>query len=466
MERDGAGGLRQRAGELTSALRIPEFRRLWAADMISLLGDWAGRLALTVLVLERTGSPAWAAAVTAVSLAGFVGIGQVLATLADRFGRISVMLVADLARAALFAAMLLQLPVGALLLLAFLAGLASPPFEAARSAALPDLVPEHRYGDALALSGISVQSSIVVGNALGGVLLLAVGPRGALAINAASFLVSALIIVALRGTPAAAPSSDRQTVGGSLKAAAANLFGDRMVRRALAIISITGALGTVDEALVVPYAAHIGLPQGLLGLLAAAVPVGTLIGTAVIARSTDHHTLLRSAALCTVVTAALAVPLFWLEVGGVGAFVAFVISGGMFAVSIPTNVVIGTRLIRETRASAMGIAVGILMGSQAAGAAVGGLVASAIGAPRAIAGALFLAAGFGAWAAVTTPVDAKHLAGRVRTGVIPSSPARLEPALVIDLDVEPTVVDLVALESDRHRLVDRGDHQASFVRVS
>ena len=49
---------------------IRHFRRLWLADMVSLLGDWAGRLALAVLVLERTGSPAWAAAVTAVSLAG------------------------------------------------------------------------------------------------------------------------------------------------------------------------------------------------------------------------------------------------------------------------------------------------------------------------------------------------------------------------------------------------------------
>ena len=86
------------------------------------------------------------------------GIGQVLATLADRYGRVAVMLAADVARAALFLAMLLDVPVGALLVLAFLAGLATPPFEAARSAALPDLVPEERYGDALALVGISVQS--------------------------------------------------------------------------------------------------------------------------------------------------------------------------------------------------------------------------------------------------------------------------------------------------------------------
>jgi MFS family permease len=441
MERETGGWLAQRVSALASPLRIPAFRRLWAADVISLLGDWAGRLALTVLVLERTGSPAWAAAVTAVSLAGFVGIGQVLATLADRFGRIAVMLVADLVRAGLFAAMLIHLPVAGLLVLAFFAGLATPPFEAARSAALPDLVPEHRYGDALALAGISVQSSLVLGNALGGVLLVLVGARGALAINAASFLVSALLILTLRGTAAAARSDGPGTVGGSLRAAAADIFGDRMIRRALSIIAVGGALGTVDEALVVPYADHVGIPQGLVGLLAAAVPIGTLIGTAVIARSSDHHTLLRSAGLCTAVTAALAAPLYWLEVGSVGAFVAFVISGGMFAVSIPVNVVIGTRLRRGTRASAMGIVVGILMGSQALGAAVGGLVASAIGPPQAIAASLSLAACFGLWAALTTPVEAKHLAGRRRGG-----------SAVEELSLEPTVVvDLVALESDRLR---------------
>jgi MFS family permease len=412
---------------------MPDFRRLWAADVISLLGDWAGRLALTVLVLERTGSPAWAAGVTAVSLAGFVGIGQVLATLADRFGRISVMLVADVARGALFAAMLLHLPVGALLLLAFLAGLATPPFEAARSAALPDLVPEHRYGDALALSGISVQSSIVVGNALGGVLLVLLGARGALAINAASFFVSAALLLGLRRTVAAAPSVGHSSVRGSLRAGAANLFGDRMVRRALSIVATTGALGTVGEALVVPYAAHVGLTPGLFGLLAAAVPVGALIGTAVIARSTDHHTLLRSAGLSTFVAAALAVPLYWLEVGGIGAFVAFAISGGLFAVSIPTNIVIGTRLLRETRASAMGIAIGLLMASQALGAVVGGVAASVVGPPRVIAVSLTAAALFGAWAAVTTPVEAKHLARR-------RAP----------LGTAPAVIDLVALEADVH----------------
>lgn len=445
MAREQGGEPRRRVGTLVSTLRLRDFRRLWTADVVSLLGDWAGRLALAVLVLDRTGSPAWAAAVTAVSLAGFVGIGQVLATLADRFGRVHVMIAADVARAALFAAMLIHLPVGVLLLLAFLAGLASPPFEAARSAALIDVVPEHRYGDALALSGVSVQASIVAGNALGGVLLVLVGARGALAINAVSFLVSALLILRLRRSDAATPAGAPGSVRGSLRAGAANLFGDRMNRRALALISITGALGTVAEALVVPYADQVGLPRGLIGVLAASVAMGTIIGTMAISRSSDHHGLLRSAGLCTLVATTAAAPLFWLEVRGAGAFVAFAVTGGIFAVSIPTNIVVGTRLLRETRASAMGIAVGLLMGSQALGAAVGGLAASRIGAAHAIAGALTLAAAYGLWATLTTPVEPKHLAGRRR---VHGSAEAARPRVILDLDAEAPVLDLVAMEAE------------------
>ena len=427
MAREG-GGRGARASLLTP-LRIPAFRRLWAADVISLLGDWAGRLALTVIVLERTGSPAWAAGVTAVSLAGYVGIGQVLATLADRRGRIAVMLGADLVRAGLFGLMLLDVPVGAMLALAFLAGLAAPPFEAARSAAIPDVVTGPEYGDALALAGISVQASIVVGNALGGGLLVLVGAKAALAINALTFLVSALLVLGLRDTPAAAPSGGHAGVRGSLRAGFDDLFGDRMVRRALCLITITGALGTVDEALVVPYADRVGISQGFLGLLAAAVPLGTIVVTTLIPTKGDHRRLLRGAALCSALTAAAAAPLFFLEVGSIGAFAAFFISGGMFAISIPTNVVIGTRLQRGTRASAMGIAVGILMGSQALGAAVGGVAASWVGPPLAISSALVLASAFSLWALVTTPYEAKHLARRARSRAMEPD----EPDTVIDL---------------------------------
>jgi MFS family permease len=429
--------VRQRAADLTAPLGIPAYRRLWSADVISSLGDWAGRLALAVLVFERTGSPAWAAAVTAVSLAGFVGLGQVLATFGDRHGRVSVMLVTDVVRAACFLAMLIPgIPMGGLLALAFVAGLASPPFEAARAAALPDLVPEARYGEALALSGMTFQFSLVAGYAFGGVLLGVVTPSGALAVNAGTFLVSAAILLSLRSSPAAAPATEQTSAVASLRTAARHLLGDRMIRRAIALVAVTGCLGTVSEALVVPYAGAVGFGSSATGLLAAMVPVGTLLAVAVIPTRGSHERLLRGASWCVLLSAAAAAPLFAMEASGALALLAFAVSGAMYATSIPTNAVAGMRLQRDTRASAMGIAVGLIMGSQALGAAGGGIAAATFGTSTAITWSFLLAAAFGAWAVATSPRDARHLAPRRRPAA-----ADGEGREVIDLR-EPEVIDL------------------------
>ena len=117
--------------------------------------------------------------------------------------------------------------------------------------------------------------------------------------------------------------------------------------------------------------------------------------------------------------------MFWLGAGGPLAFAAFLVTGGIFAVSIPSNTVIGLRLERDCRASAMGIAVGLLMGSQALGAALGGLSASVVGESETMAGALGLATIYGLWALITTPSDAKHLVRR--------RPKAAAPSRVIDL---------------------------------
>jgi MFS family permease len=119
----------------------------------------------------------------------------------------------------------------------------------------------------------------------------------------------------------------------------------------------------------------------------------------------------------------------------------------MFAVSIPTNTVIGMRLNRDTRASAMGIAVGVLMGSQALGAALGGVAASVVGPPRAIGGALALCAAFGLWSVITTPTEAKHLLRRWRPSTADRPAADQLPA--DRRGIERPVVDLVALEADQ-----------------
>ena len=74
-------GILTRAAALGGPLRVPAFRRLWLAQLVSELGDWAARLALSYLVYERTGSAALAGIVTAASLIPWLGRGRLLAVL-------------------------------------------------------------------------------------------------------------------------------------------------------------------------------------------------------------------------------------------------------------------------------------------------------------------------------------------------------------------------------------------------
>ena len=134
------GRIGTRIRTLTSPLADRSLRRLWYARIVSELGNWAARIALSLHVFAESGSALAATAVTAVSVLPHLGIGQLLGTLADRFPHRTVMVTADLVRGLLYLVLAgTDLPVPWVLALAFLAGMGDPPFVAAYSAALPQL---------------------------------------------------------------------------------------------------------------------------------------------------------------------------------------------------------------------------------------------------------------------------------------------------------------------------------------
>ena len=77
----GKAGMSAETGTLFRALEHRDFRLLWSAQILSELGDWAARVALAVLVHNRTGSKVLTAAVTGVGLLPWIGLGQALAAL-------------------------------------------------------------------------------------------------------------------------------------------------------------------------------------------------------------------------------------------------------------------------------------------------------------------------------------------------------------------------------------------------
>ena len=176
-------------------------RRLAIARVISVTGSAAAYTALMFEIYERTGSSVWLAAALIVT-EGVTGlVGPLASVLGDRFDRRTVMIVSDLAAAICFAGMaLVASSPGPLVAIAFLSALSEAPFWPASSAAIPNLVPEDQVSWANSLVAIGRNIGIMVGPAVGGILLAAVGARWVFAINAASFVVSAALVVSVRAS--------------------------------------------------------------------------------------------------------------------------------------------------------------------------------------------------------------------------------------------------------------------------
>jgi predicted MFS family arabinose efflux permease len=185
-------------------LRRRDFRLLFFGQGISVLGDRMAWLALAFAVLEVGGSASEVGLVLAcgtVTLVLSVLIGGVVA---DRTSRRAVMVGADLVRLAsqgATAALLIGggAEVWTLALFAGLTGAATGFFSPASTGLLPEVVPQDELQPANALRATAVSGGEIAGPLIGGVLVAAAGAGWAIAVDAATFAVSAAFLVRLRG---------------------------------------------------------------------------------------------------------------------------------------------------------------------------------------------------------------------------------------------------------------------------
>ena len=169
-------------------------RVLAGARFASTGGSQAAQMALAFVVYERTGSAAWVSACLLAS-AGVVGLfGPVSGRLSDRFNRLRVMVFAEVAGALGWLGVLLADSPTMLILAALAATAANAPFRAACSAAVPNLVPDLDLTWANGALATAVNASLIVGPLVGGMLIGVVGAHTVFALNACTFLLSAILI--------------------------------------------------------------------------------------------------------------------------------------------------------------------------------------------------------------------------------------------------------------------------------
>src|ERR1700748_3803009 len=363
-------------GTIRAALGHSAFRKLLGGLAVSQTGDWLYNLALVTLVYSRTHSALWAGVTTAARVVPIVALGPLGGAVADRFDRRRVMISCDLVRLALMLVLALvalaQLPILLAPVVAAAATVASSPYLACTSAVTPRLVPDADLPGANAARSAVRAIGIIAGPALGGVLLLLGSPALAFVVNAVTFGVAAVAVLAIPAGPAFAvdagapgrPSSLRSDVTDGAAALRAHPEALRLVGAGI-MCSLVYGLQTVLLLLV---ARHAGLGLHGYGYLFAGIGAGALAGTSLAGR------VMRLAHPRALLLAAVGLPMLVLPWAS-WAVLAIVLAATNGVGAILVEILTETALQRSLPAEVFGRAYGLALPASIAGIALGSLIA-------------------------------------------------------------------------------------------
>ena len=357
------GGSTEQAATATfrGVFAVGEFRALWAAQLLSVIGDQLARVALTVLVYDRTRSALLAAITFVASIVPtFVG-GVMLAWLADRYPRRGVMIACDLARCALVLVMAIPgLPLGALVALLFLVTLIGAPFSSARAAIYADVLDGEKYVTGTAVALMTIQFAQVVGFAAGGTIVGFSGITASLVIDAATFLASALIVRAwVRSRPApvtVARRGGRPSRLTGVIAGARLVFGHRILRTTM-LFGWLAAFYNAPEGVVTPLAHALDGGALAVGVILAAQALGETVGVIVFSRFVLPSTRLRFMGPLAFATCAVLVLFIWRPGLLVSLLILFA-SGLCASYQLAANAAFVSAAPQERRSQAFGLAQG------------------------------------------------------------------------------------------------------------
>ena len=371
----------------------PRFRRLFLAHATSRSGDAFNTVALIVLVFQLTGSGFGVAATVVFEVVPILLLGPVAGLVADRYPRRRVMIVADVARAALVSLLIVSHSwVGLAFVVAFGLSVGSILFNPAASSLVPDLIDEDQIVRAnTALWTVAVAAQIVLAP-LAGVLIAWAGVGPAFAVNAASYVASAMILTRLDAgrSPATIIVRGWAGVRQGIDAVRAN----DLLRR-LAVVQVLASLsaGATGGLVVVLASERLNVGPSGFGVLIASIGLGAALGPLLLGRfikPTNKAWLFGPFALRGAVDITLATASQPVVAGGVLALYGVGTSTGMIAYQSTLQTAVPT----EVRGRAFALFDVLWNGARLVSLGLGGLLAETVSiqAVYAVGGVLLLAA--------------------------------------------------------------------------
>ena len=277
----------ERDANLEPLSRNRDFKVLLSTQGISSLGDAVSFTALPLLVLALTGSGLAMGVVGALQTLPDLVFGMVAGALADRNDRKRMMFLADLGRAVLTALIPLSVYLGGptmavILVVAAPMSVLRSFFLAGYTASIPGLVGRPLMARANSYFEAVYSMGYIVGPAIAGLLATTIGPGATLAIDAASFALSALGLLFVRRELRAPVDRPRQRLRTDIREGIDYIVGQPVLRAA---ILFWGATSIINAPLVTALAVHItrdlGDTASALGVVLAAYGIGTVTGALV-----------------------------------------------------------------------------------------------------------------------------------------------------------------------------------------
>lgn len=305
-----------------NSLEVPNYRRYFTGQLISLSGTWMQTVAAVWVVLSLTGSGVAVGLTTALQFLPMLLIGAWGGLLADRFPKRRLLMTTQALMAipavGLFAVTATGVVTPWMVYLAvFAMGSVNAIDNPTRQSFVIEMVGPDRVVNAVSLNSVIVQAARIVGPAFAGILIATVGVVPCFALNALTFV--AMILALWRMDPArlhAAPPAKHEP--GAIRAGLRYVLGTPELMVPLALMALVGTLG-FNFQVVLPLLAKFSFESGAMtyATLVSAMAVGSIVGALVNGhRGRTGPTLIAGGALAFGVSAlgAAAMPSLALEV--------------------------------------------------------------------------------------------------------------------------------------------------------
>jgi MFS family permease len=281
--------------ELQTRSSRQNFRLLWTGQTVSLFGTAVTAIALPIVaVLQLHASTFAVALITGAEFLAYSVLGLPAGAYVDRWPRRPILLWSDAVRAVVVVAVPVlwltdQLRLWHLVVAALLIGIGKMFFDTAHQAYLPALVSKDeliRRNSALQTSTATME---LAGPGIGGILVQAMGAALALLVDAVSYVVSFVVILAIRPPAEEPPPPAGATLRAQIAEGLRQIKDDPMLRSLASAVGQYNLLTTAQQAIVVVFLLRVvSVPPAAVGFLLAATGVGALVGALGAGRLVDR----------------------------------------------------------------------------------------------------------------------------------------------------------------------------------